>query len=104
MARIEKEQRGRTAGRAPVLRVSLFALALWGALTARNGPDAPMAKESLAIDFSKPDRIPMQLMNEILWKNVKGAESEMPSTRHTAVAIHPRFEDARAADGQRTGE
>jgi len=80
------------------------ALAPAVSLTARNGPDAPMAKESLAIDFSKPDRIPMQLMNEILWKNVKGAESEMPSTRHTAVAIHPRLEDARAADGQRMGE
>ena len=69
-------------------------------LTARNGSDAPMAEESLAIDFSKPDRIPMGLMNEILWKNVMGPESEMPPTRHTEVAVHPRFEDARAADAE----
>jgi len=68
-------------------------------LTVRNGPGAPMAEQSLAIDFSKPDRIPMTLMNEILWKNVKGAESEMPATRHTAAAIHPHRDDARAADG-----
>jgi hypothetical protein len=78
-----------------------MALAPAVSITARNGPDAPMAKESLEIDFSKPDRIPMTLMNEILWKNAKGAESEMPPTRHTtAAAIHPRFEGARAADGQ----
>jgi DNA-binding beta-propeller fold protein YncE len=64
-------------------------------LDARNAANAPMARESLAIDFSKPDRIPMQLMNEILWKNVKGADREPPPTRHTA-AVHPRLEDGRA--------
>jgi hypothetical protein len=72
-------------------------------LTARNSPDAPMAKESLAIDFSKPDRIPMQLMNEILWKNIRGAESVVPPTRHTAVAIHPRFDAERAAGSEPLG-
>jgi len=66
-------------------------------LSARNVDNAPMAKESVAIDFSKPDRIPMQLMNEILWKSVKGADSEMPPTHHTAAAIHPRGDDERAA-------
>jgi hypothetical protein len=59
-----------------------------------------MAEESLSIDFSKPDRIPMGLMNEILWKNVMGAESEMPPTRHTKAAVHPRVEDARAAGSE----
>jgi YVTN family beta-propeller protein len=73
------------------------ALAPAVSLFERNGADAPMARESLAIDFSKPDRIPMQLMNEILWKSVRGAKSEMPATRHTDVSIHPRLEDAREA-------
>ena len=81
---------------APNLR-PYTALAPAVSLFERNGTNAPMARESLAIDFSKPDRIPMQLMNEILWKNVRGAESEMPATRHTEVAIHPRLEDAREA-------
>ena len=76
------------------------ALAPAVSLSARNGPDAPMAEASLAIDFSKPDRIPMQLMNEILWKNVMGADSEMPPTRHTTATVHPRLEDARAAGAE----
>ena len=42
-------------------------------LTATNGANAPMAKASLSIDFSEPDRIPMRLMNEIIWKSVRGA-------------------------------
>jgi YVTN family beta-propeller protein len=65
--------------------VSLFAL---------NGKDAPMAAESLGIDFSKPDRIPMALMNEILWKSVRGAQSHVPRTRHTFAALHPRRDEA----------
>jgi YVTN family beta-propeller protein len=36
------------------------------------------AADSLAIDFRDPDRIPMQRMNEILWKSIKGAASVMP--------------------------
>jgi YVTN family beta-propeller protein len=47
-------------------------------LTATNGPNAPMAKASLSIDFSAPDRIPMGLMNEIIWRSVRGIASEMP--------------------------
>jgi len=74
-------------------------------LDARNADNAPMAEESVAIDFSKPDRIPMQLMNEILWKSVKGADREMPPTRHTD-AVHPRRDSepapgAESADGDR---
>jgi YVTN family beta-propeller protein len=41
-------------------------------LTATNGPNAPMGKASLSIDFSEPDRIPMRLMNEIIWRSVRG--------------------------------
>jgi hypothetical protein len=49
-------------------------------LTATNGPKAPMADASLAIDFSEPDRIPMATMNEIIWKSVRGRHSEVPAT------------------------
>jgi YVTN family beta-propeller protein len=52
-------------------------------LTARNGANAPMADASLSIDFSEPDRIPMGLMNEIIWKSVRGRHSHVPPTVHT---------------------
>ncbi|HXH27397.1 MAG TPA: bifunctional YncE family protein/alkaline phosphatase family protein [Candidatus Polarisedimenticolia bacterium] len=71
--------------RALVPAVSIFA---------RNGKDAPMAAESLLIDFSKPDRIPMALMNAILWKSVRGVDSPVPATRHTMTALHPRDDGA----------
>jgi YVTN family beta-propeller protein len=51
-------------------------------LTATNGPNAPMAEASLRIDFSEPDRIPMGLMNQILWRSVRGRHSRVPATVH----------------------
>jgi hypothetical protein len=36
------------------------------------------ARESLAMDFSEYDRTPMFALNEIVWKSVKGPNSEMP--------------------------
>lgn len=53
-------------------------------LTAVNGANAPMAAESLAIDFSSADRIPMALMNEIVWRSVMGRHSPMPRIVHAS--------------------
>jgi hypothetical protein len=36
------------------------------------------AGESLKMDFSEYDRTPMFALNEIVWKSVKGANSDMP--------------------------
>jgi hypothetical protein len=47
-------------------------------LNAKNTLDSPMATASMSIDFSAPDRIPMRLMNEILWKSMRGEGSQMP--------------------------
>jgi DNA-binding beta-propeller fold protein YncE len=47
-------------------------------LTATNSVNAPLAAVSSRIDFAQPDKIPMRLMNEILWKSVRGAHSAMP--------------------------
>jgi len=47
-------------------------------LNAKNTLDSPMATASMSIDFSAPDRIPMRLMNEILWKSMRGERSQMP--------------------------
>ena len=49
-------------------------------LTAKNSADSPLAAQSQAIDFSEPDRIPMRLMNEIVWESVRGRDSRMPVT------------------------
>jgi phospholipase C len=47
-------------------------------LNAKNMLDSPMATASMSIDFSAPDRIPMRLMNEILWRSMRGERSQMP--------------------------
>jgi hypothetical protein len=51
-------------------------------LNAVNGTTAPMAYASKKIDFSRPDRIPMRLMNEIIWTSVRGTHSRMPMLAH----------------------
>ena len=40
------------------------------------------AEASESMDWSEFDRTPMFALNEILWKSVKGADSEMPLPRH----------------------
>jgi len=40
------------------------------------------AKKSLEMDFSTYDRCPMFALNEIIWKSVKGPESDMPLPIH----------------------
>jgi YVTN family beta-propeller protein len=56
-------------------------------LTAQNTTSSPMADASLSIDFSEPDRIPMDLMNRILWASVKGTDSPMPETVHSLNVV-----------------
>lgn len=43
-----------------------------------NSERAWGAAESLKMDFSEYDRTPMFALNEIVWKSVKGGQSEMP--------------------------
>ncbi len=47
-------------------------------VNAKNGKKAPGAKVSLSMDFSDYDRAPMLALNEVIWKSVRGEESEMP--------------------------
>lgn len=47
-------------------------------LAARNGKLAYGAERSAEMDLSEFDRAPMVEFNEIIWKLVKGADSEMP--------------------------
>jgi hypothetical protein len=40
------------------------------------------------MDFSDADRAPEMLLNEIIWRSVKGASSPMPPPRRT-VLVRP---------------
>ncbi len=57
-------------------------------LNATNTLDSPMATASMSIDFSGPDMIPMRLMNEILWKAMRGADSRMPAPVHSTSVMN----------------
>jgi YVTN family beta-propeller protein len=48
----------------------------------KNTERAWGAAASLAMDFDDVDRAPMYALNEIIWKSVKGADSEMPAPVH----------------------
>jgi hypothetical protein len=50
-----------------------------------NPENAPGARASLEMDFSQYDRTPMRELNEIVWKSVKGADSEMPAPVRSLV-------------------
>ena len=57
-------------------------------LDERNGPSSFGATASLAMDFSIEDRAPELLLNEIVWRSVKGAHSQMPPPRRS-VFVRP---------------
>jgi YVTN family beta-propeller protein len=48
-------------------------------LNAVNAPDAPLSDVSATLDFSREDAADDLLLNEIVWKAVRGADSVMPS-------------------------
>ncbi len=48
-------------------------------------PSDPMRKimlEAGAMDTDHPDSAPPRRLNELIWKSVKGVNSEMPAPRH----------------------
>ncbi len=47
-------------------------------------PAYHMAKLSNAMNFVHPDSAPAALLNQIIWKSVKGVHSKMPAPRHNA--------------------
>ncbi|HYZ87245.1 MAG TPA: alkaline phosphatase family protein [Bryobacteraceae bacterium] len=51
-------------------------------VNAKNTALAWGAKESMEMDLDEYDEAPMFALNEIIWKSVKGAESEMPAPIH----------------------
>jgi hypothetical protein len=58
-------------------------------LDERNLPSSFGAITSAAMDFSIEDRAPEQLLNEIIWRSVKGASASMPPPRRSVFARPP---------------
>ncbi|MBS1946504.1 MAG: bifunctional YncE family protein/alkaline phosphatase family protein [Bacteroidetes bacterium] len=56
-------------------------------LGARNTAWDEDARQSEKFDFSRADRIPDLLLNEIVWKSVKGQQSKMPSPKRSAFVL-----------------
>ena len=44
----------------------------------------PLEKLCNSMDFVHPDSAPQSVMNQVLWKSVKGVHSKMPAIRHSA--------------------
>jgi len=53
----------------------------------KNVETAWGAAESSRMNFAEPDRVPMGRLNEILWKNVKGADAAVPAPVHRFRAL-----------------
>ncbi len=62
------------------------------ALRAGN-PMRKYAEESAAMNFDLPDSADAQKLNEIIWKSVKGTNSQMPVSKHTVVPASKNTQD-----------
>ena len=60
-------------------------------INVKNTKTAYGAKKSQKMDFSDVDKTPMFALNEIIWKSIKGADSEMPLPVHRWRT--PAFDD-----------
>jgi hypothetical protein len=68
-------------------------------LTERNVPSSYGSPQSLAMDFSLEDRAPEALLNEILWRSIRGAHAPMPPPRRS-LFVTPASRSADADDDE----
>jgi hypothetical protein len=54
-----------------------------------NTAAAPMAAQSLQMDFSVEDRAPEQELNAAIWQSIKGPGSQMPAPRSSSQSASP---------------
>jgi hypothetical protein len=63
-------------------------------LSERNRPNAPGARRSAKMDFTKEDAADDLALNEVIWQSVKGENSIMPPPRRAAFVFnHPKDDD-----------
>ena len=60
------------------------------ALDEKNLPLSFGSSESLAMDFSDADRTPEALLNDIVWRSVKGANFPVPPPRRSVFVRPPK--------------
>jgi hypothetical protein len=53
-------------------------------ITEKNKRNTASARLSEQFDFSKEDRVPDLLFSQVIWKAVKGEDSEMPAPKRSA--------------------
>jgi len=53
-------------------------------LDEKNKATGEIAQRSASLDFSREDRVPDDLFNEILWKGIRGAEAMLPAPSRAA--------------------
>ncbi|MBX6379251.1 MAG: bifunctional YncE family protein/alkaline phosphatase family protein [Thermoflavifilum aggregans] len=56
-------------------------------INARNTADNALARESAKFNLAVEDAAPDIPFNEVIWKAVKGIDSEMPAPRHSAFVL-----------------
>ena len=57
----------------------------------------PLEKLCATMDFVHPDSAPTGLLNEVIWKSVKGVHSKMPAIRHSVQFVSPAKPAAHSA-------
>jgi YVTN family beta-propeller protein len=62
-------------------------------LNERNTRKSASASLSETFDFTKEDRVPDLLFSQVIWKAVKGEESEMPAPRRSAFLMTADADD-----------
>ena len=63
-------------------------------LTEKNMAWNELSKLSSQFDFTKEDRVPDMLLNEVIWKGVKGIRSPMPAPKRAAfIKTTPKNDD-----------
>jgi len=72
-------------------------------LMKRGSPAYRLATLSNAMDFVHPDSAPPALLNEIIWKSVKGMSAKMPAPRHNR-AVEVRLHLSKPAAGKKAVE
>jgi hypothetical protein len=74
-------------------------------LSEKNPPNAPGAERSMQMDFSKEDAAPDVEFNEIIWKAVRGADSQMPApVRSAFVRVIEDDDDEEERERKRQGD
>ena len=66
----------------------------------RNSPLWKLAKMTAGMDFTKEDKAPPQLLNQVIWESVKGVNSPMPAPQHHVVLTAAKGKAAGKAPAQ----